>query len=188
MQVNVNPYQPARGVSDALADDASSHVSLRLTKSVIRKAEDQYLLRLHMMRLSIGSIAMIFASLILVATMASQGLIMFLIGVFASLAGSTLGYLALVHHSKVRVRKRIFEFGLVAGADCEVRSNKDQLTLISPAGEFHWPNSVVKVHASGSGLLACPEAMMFVYVPKQSQFHDESYKNFRKRVVARSAR
>ncbi|MGB7328416.1 MAG: hypothetical protein WBD31_26300 [Rubripirellula sp.] len=194
MKNGINPYRPVapvdddhRSPSNRVADDVSiSTASFELTRGVLKRAEDQYLLQRHMTRLSLASLVLIVLSLVVVAQSALMGGLAFAAGVTASLIMSTVVYLALIHRSKMALRKRLSEMGLVAGATCEVESSPNEFVLVTPAVTFRWPNKSLKFHRFRGGFLVSPGPFEYAVVPKQSLFGNESFRHFRKRVSQRA--
>ncbi|TWU56041.1 hypothetical protein [Rubripirellula reticaptiva] len=193
MKNGINPYQPVMPVDDdhrspgkRVADDVSiSTASFELTRRVLKRAEDQYLLQRHMTRLSLASLVLIFLSLMVVVRATSMGALAFAAGVAASMITSTVVYLALIHRSKMAVRKRLSEMGLVAGASCEVESSPSEFVLVTPVDTFRWPNMFLKLHRFRGGFLVSSGPFEYAIVPKQSRFGNESFRHFRKRVSQR---
>ncbi len=198
----LNPYLPAATVSNhhQRAEDASnSTANFRLTRRILKRAEDQFLLHRHMTRLSFASLGLILLSLVILVQSSSLGGLAFALGAITSLFGSTFIYLALIHRSKKAVRANLPAMGLVDGAVCEVTSTPDEFVLVTPQQTIRWPNSSIKTHRFRGGFLVCPESpkssspehssgMSYAVVPKAGEFASESYYHFRKRVERRAIR
>lgn len=183
---NVNPYAPVEVTERALADDAESCVEFALKQWELQKAEEQFLLRKYITRLSVGSIVMIILSLFVMATAIPRGELALLVAVVASMTASAVVYLGLIHRPKKLLRSRLPNFGVQSGADCRVRSGPEHFEFSSPAGDFRWPNRSLRRHRSSHGILVWPDPTMFIFIPKSGRFVDEDYKSFWKRIVSRS--
>lgn len=186
MQGKVNPYQPVEVVSEPLALDGISEARAHLTRSQWKDAEAQYLLHWHPIRLIVGSLLMIAGSVLVIHWALRFPLIGVALAVLISMAISAVIYLSLVHHSKQQLRSRLRQFGLIDGAEFTVRSEPEQLILNSATGTYLWPNNRLKMYWAKSGILLCPEPLLFVYLPKVSDFQHEDYKTFAKRMAART--
>lgn len=179
----LNPYRPVEIASDAL-DDSSTEVSFRLTKSLLRHGEDHYLLHWHPMRLLICSLAMIVASGAAFVWSSQVGFVAFHITLIAALTISTLIYLALVHRTKIKIRGRLHECGLIRDTACSVAAKDRQLVLTSSDGVHVWPKRDLQIYRTPRGMLICPEPLLFIYVPRQNNSPKENYKSLRKKLLA----
>lgn len=179
----VNPYQPVEVPREPLGDSATE-VNFRLTKSLLRHGEDHYLLHCYPRRLLFSSLAMIFASVAAILWASRLGTIVFGITMGCTLTLSTLIYLALVHHAKIKIRTQLRERGLVRDTTCSVSTREEQFVLASSRGEHRWPNDKLKVYRTPMGTLICPEPMFFVYVPRRNNSPREAYKALRAKLTA----
>lgn len=177
----VNPYQPVEIASEPL-DDSATEVSFRLTKSLLRHGEDHFLLHWHPMRLLFCSLAMIFASGAAFVWSARVGFVTFQFTLIAALTISTAIYLALVHRTKIKIRSRLRERGLVRDTACSVATKDDQLVLNSATGEHRWPKADLRIYRTPRGMLICPEPLTFVYVPRRNDSPKEAYRSLRQKL------
>ena len=157
----VNPYRPVEVVAEPL-DDSATEVSFRLTKSLLRHGEDHFLLHAHPYRLLICSLAMIFASGAAFVWSSQIGFVAFHVTLIAALTISTLIYLALVHRTKIRIRRRIREYGLLRDTACSVTFTDGQLVFTGSGGTHGWPKQDLKIYRTPRGMLVCPEPLMLV--------------------------
>lgn len=169
-----NPYQPA--APEVVAnDDASAEVSFRLTQPLLRHAEAQYLLRWHSGRLLFGSLVMIAASCIGFWWALRYNTLLFAVTLAAALTLSALIYLAMIHHSKSQIRRQLGKHGLVRDAVCTVLLKDGCLQLSSPTGTFRWPRSALRDYGTRKGMLICPEPLLFLFVPRQSDSSRQAF-------------
>lgn len=177
----VNPYQPVEISSEPL-DDSATEVSFRLTKSLLRHGEDHFLLHWHPMRLLFCSLAMIFASGAAFVWSSSVGFVAFHVTLIAALTISTVIYLALVHRTKIAIRTRLRDRGLIRDTTCSVAVKDGQLVLTSSGGVHHWPKEDLQIYRTPRGMLICPEPLTFVYVPRRNNSPREAYKTLRRKL------
>ncbi|GAA5509320.1 hypothetical protein [Novipirellula caenicola] len=190
MNDNVNPYQPAATSPDAGdAALADGDVHFAASQSQLRFAESQYLLRQHSFRLFFGSLAMIACSMFAIALILWRfpNPFSFVASLIGAMVVSSCLYLAMVHRTKMKIREQLRSHGLVQDYQCTIRLDPDQVVLTSPLGVYAWRNENVRVYRTRKGVLLCPEPLLFVFVPKTSDFVDASYNEFRKRLFGRSA-
>lgn len=182
----LNPYQPIETAPESLTDDATSGASFVMTKKMLRHGEEQFLLRMNIGRLTIGSILMILISLFAIAISVPAGEGVFLAAVLGSMGVSTLVYRALVRKRQRMVRQALPQFGLTIGADVRVRSRADDFLLSTPTGNYDWPNAAIESAVTSEGLLVLVDLQFFVFVSKKAVFEDESFRSFRDRVLRRT--
>lgn len=186
----INPYAPVE-ITDphqVIPIDAASLVEFELTSSQLRKAEEQFLLRNYVVRLSVGSITMIFLSLVAMGYAIPHGELAFFSAAVGSMTVSAVAYLALIHRPKMLLRSRLADLGVQVGAVCSVRMDTDDLVFTSPAGTFRWPYRSLKTFRNHKGILLWNEPLMFAYVPRSARFFDEDYHSFCKRLIDRTRR
>ena len=189
VQQQVNPYQPPGEIpSDQAVDlDAEVSVEFESTQANRQHAIDQYLLHWHPHRLLWTSLLMIGASTLLFFRMAQYGSWSILV------AGPAVGIVAgviyrlLVRHSKRRIRQRLSDSGLDVDGPMTLNNDATEVRLVTPDQEFSWPNEQVKAYTSEVGLLLCPEPLMFVFVPKKSDFQTVDYKRFVTMIKSRTS-
>lgn len=184
--MSFNPYQPVETAPESLPDDATSGASFVMTKKMLRHGEEQFLLRMNIGRLTVGSVLMILISLYAIAVSVSAGGGVFLVAVLGSMGVSTLVYWALIRNRKRVVRDTLPKFGLTIGADIRVRSDRDGFFLATPTGSYDWPNDAIDSAVTGDGLLVMLTPACFVFVSKKAVFEDESFRSFRDRVLRRT--
>lgn len=182
----LNPYQPVETAPESLALDATSGASFVITKKMLRHGEEQFLLRMNIGRLTIGSILMILFSLFTIAISVSAGEVSFFLAVLGSMGVSTLVYRALVRKRKHILRQTLPRFGLTIGADVRVRSGADDFSIATPTGNYDWPNADIDSAVTSEGLLVLVDPRFFVFVSKKAVFEDESFVAFRNRVLRRT--
>jgi hypothetical protein len=170
----VNPYRPVEIVSQPL-DDNATEVSFRITKSLLRHGEDHFLLHWHPMRLLFCSLAMIFASGAAFVWSSRVGFVTFHVTLIAALSISTVIYLALVHRTKMKIRGRLRDHGLIRDTACSVAAENRQLVLTGSGGVHRWPKDDLQIYRTPRGILICPEPLMFVYVPRRNNSPEEAY-------------
>jgi hypothetical protein len=179
MPDQINPYAPV-DIDQQLLDDAASEVHFRLTKARLRHGEDHFLLHAHPMRLLFCSLAMIFASGAAFVWASRVGTGAFAVTAVAALGISTLIYLALVHHTKIKIRRRLREHGLLLETTASVKVAENQLIFTGSSGQHSWPKEDVTIYRTPRGTLLCPEPLMFIYVPRNNNSPREAYKTLRK--------
>ncbi|QDT02252.1 hypothetical protein K227x_06250 [Rubripirellula lacrimiformis] len=184
MHNGLNPYQPPPPTDDqpTCIHDGVAEVSYRLTRRHIRRAEEQFLLRTHLTRLTLASLAMIVLSLVSIGSATVLGERAFIVALIGSMSLAAFVYLAIIHHTKHAARNQQRTMGLVADSQCQVACGADTFTLFSPVGKFCWPNESLKTYRTRDGLIVCSGRSEYVFVPRNSQFHHESYRDFCKRV------
>lgn len=183
MSDQINPYAPADTAEGPL-DDAASEIHFRLTKSRLRHGEDYFLLHVIPMRLLFCSLAMIFASGAAFVWAAQIGTGAFAVAAIVAPTISTLIYLALVHHTKLKIRRRLREYGLLIETAASVKVDENQLIFNGSSGQQTWPKKDVKIYRTPRGTLLCPEPLMFIYVPRNNNSPREAYKTLRKNLQA----
>ncbi|TWU41847.1 hypothetical protein [Novipirellula artificiosorum] len=182
----MNPYEPSKALPTETApvpfpDPGPIDVAFRVTRRDLRYAESQFVLKLHLLRLSLGSFAIILVSSGIVAGLAMMG--HFVVGWIAAMILSATAYLALVHRSKMEIREQLVVHGLTPNARCNLRLRGDQLALATPTGIYRWPRKGVTVHRTFRGLLLCPEPRIYLFVSKRSDFQNETYRTFATRTT-----
>jgi hypothetical protein len=176
----INPYQPVILDSSPSADDVPCEVNFRLTYALLYHGESQYLLHWHPRRLLFGSLLMIAVSCLIFFFSMQFGTRAFLVGLIGSMVASSLIYLALIRTSKTKIRGRLWDYGLVNGATCTVVLDDKSLRLLTPGKEFRWAKNAIKLYRTRKGLLLCPEPLLFVFVPKQSDSSPAAYNALRR--------
>jgi hypothetical protein len=176
-----NPYAPVTISSEPL-DDEATVVNFRVTKSLLRHGEDHYLLHAHPIRLLFCSLAMIFASGAAFIWSARHGQAAYWMTAVTALGLSTLIYLALVHHTKMKVRRKLREHGILVNTACSVAAIDNQLMLTSSNGEERWPVGDLELYRTPRGTLICPEPHFFIYVPRNNNSPREAYKSLRANI------
>ncbi len=177
----VNPYRPVEIASEPL-DDSATEVNFRLSRSLLRHGEDHFLLHWHPMRLLFCSLAMIFASGAAFVWSSRAGFVAFHVTLILALSISTVIYLALVHRTKMKIRGRLREHGLIRDTACSVAAKEGHLVLTSSAGVHRWPKDGLQIYRTPRGILICPEPLMFVYVPRRNNSPKAAYKALRQKL------
>lgn len=187
----VNPYQvlsredPAESNQGSL-DDQASEVNFRLTKGVHRHAIDHLLLHRHPIRLSVGSLLMIFASGAAIFTSVSKGTGVFLVTLAGTMLVTSIIYTLLVYRSKAIMQKRVADLGLVQDSVCVVATEADEFVLTTSSGVHRWPLSDVVPYRTPWGMLVCPDPMTPIYVPKKNNSPEIAYRTLREKIAAAS--
>lgn len=182
-----NPYQPPPSIDDRLDPTVSTEVTFQLTDRLRRYAEAQYMLHWHPNRLLLSSLAMIIGSLaVLILALAYTFVSFMLVLLFVLLTAAAI-YTALVYRTQRIVRLKLEEYGLNGNEMITLHSDIEQLTLVSPRGSFTWPNHQVKIYRTRRGLLICPEPLLFLFVPRESDFQVERYGQFVKIMQLRTS-
>ncbi len=91
---------------------------------------------------------------------------------------SALVYSAMIHRTKLRVRKRQARLGLSGNETMALEVNSDELRLQTPEKSYRWQNEGIKIHKTKRGLLIRPEPFTYLFVPKGSDFELPSYRYF----------
>jgi hypothetical protein len=186
-QAQFNPYHPpAERVIEASDSDAPLAVTFCTDTWLRTHARDQYLLHWHPFRLFIGSVVMIFISGICLFSAVPYGVTVFVPTMFIVMLAATGGYLALIRGSKKRLEQRLSEFGLNNDEPMTIHLDPDQLTLESVERTFHWPYERLRIHRARRGLLVCPEPLLFIFVPKRSDFPLGGYRQFVQELKSRA--
>lgn len=191
-QSHLNPYQPCQPADwkpDLIEDSLAAAVSFRLTLSMLRHGEAQYLLHYHATRLMIGSLLIILANVLFFILSLSLGPLVFPASLPIALTVSALAYLALVHRSKARIREQLHDHGLLGDVGCSVLLNDQQLTLTTPGGRYQWPAHEITSYRTRRGLLLCPQPLLFILVPKRNESSPSAFQSLLKiaRQISRSA-
>lgn len=177
----LNPYAPVEVVNGPL-DDEATEITFRLTKSAMRHGVDHYLLHWHPLRLLLSSLAMIFASAAAFVWSMTRGMITFQATLVITLSVSTVIYLALVHRSKMKIRAKLREHGLITNTSCTVAAEDDEMVLKSSNGEHRWPKKEVQVYRTPRGMILCPDVFLFVYVPRRNNSPKAAYRALREKL------
>ncbi len=178
---SVNPYEVVP-VSEEPLDDDATEVSFHLTRSLLRHSEDHYLLHQHPFRLLFSSLAMIFISGAALVWSSQRGVLIYFATCVAALAVSSGIYLALVHRTKVKARRRMAQLGAFPNTSCTVATRDADLVMTNSAGEHRWPKEQLKVYRTPRGTLICPEPLVFVYVPRRNNSPREAYAALREKL------
>ncbi|SMP65326.1 hypothetical protein SAMN06265222_10924 [Neorhodopirellula lusitana] len=183
-----NPYQvssveSAEGTRVEGLGDGSTEVSFRLTKGVLRHAVDHLLLHRHPLRLSIGSLLMIFGSGAAIFWSVSQGTLFFLAVFAVAMLLVTVIYTALVHHSKNIIRKQVAQLGMIRDSVCVVGVDEEELVITTSGGVHRWPGEQVQLYRTPFGIVLCPEPMTPVYVPKKNNSPEEAFRSLRQKLL-----
>lgn len=183
-QTRINPYQPVEITPDPIEFDADREVAFRMTTSRLKHAEAHLLIRVHWLRLIVGSLTLIMASGAAMFWSASIGAIQYVVASVASLAISSTVYLGLVHQSKMRIRDELRAHGMVAGAICSIAADDEGLTLSTPTGVYRWPTETVKFYRVPRGFLLSPARLLPIFVPKRNQSSSQAYDTLRSQTSA----
>jgi len=165
----INPYQPSlpgqQGVDEGSSTDEMVFEFLFSQKD-LRRAESQYLLHFHPRRLLIGSLLLIGGSAILILSSAMFGLAPYTATVIVTSVVSSLVYLAMVHNSKLAIRRKLRDHGFVDGSACRIEVRDELVVVTGMKGAAQWPLKSVKIHRAMLGLILSLEPFLFVYIPK----------------------
>ena len=185
-QPRPNPYQPP---VERMVERSDRHAAFAVTfctDAWLRAhARDQYLLHTHPLRLFIGSVVMILISGVCLFAAVPYGVTVFVPTMIIVMLASTGGYLALIRGTKKRLGGRLDEFGLNDDRPMTLQLDADQLTLHATDQTFHWPYDRLRIHRARRGLLVCPEPLLFVFVPKRSDFPLGGYRQFVQELKSR---
>ncbi|TWT92639.1 hypothetical protein [Neorhodopirellula pilleata] len=185
-EASVNPYQVGESstsvdLNTGTLDDAASRVSFRLSKGVLRHAIDHLLLHQHPLRLSIGSLLMIFASGAAIFWAASQNVVVFVVTLVFTMVLSSLIYTSLIYRSKSIMRNRVRELGLVQDSVCVVEIEDERFVMTTSNGQHRWNAADVKVYRTPFGIVLCPEPMTPIYVPRRNNSPAQAMKTLRRK-------
>ncbi len=186
-QVRFNPYQPpVERVAEASDSQAPIAVSFCTDKWLRAHARDQYLLHWHPLRLFIGSVVMILISGVCLFAAVPYGITVFVPTMIVVMLASTGGYLALIRRTKKRLERRLDDFGLNNDHPMTLQLDTDCLTLHSRERTLQWPYDQLRIHRARRGMLICPEPLLFVFVPKRSDFPLGGYRQFVQELKSRA--
>lgn len=181
-----NPYQPPIEPTDSIDLAAPTRVRYALTSRTLhRHAEAHYLLHHHSSRLLFGSLAMISISAAAIFRSVTFHLGTFLPTLIGVMLVSALVYSAMIHRTKIRIRKRQDRLGLSGNETMVLDVNSDELRLQTPEKTYRWKNEGIKIHKTKRGLLIRPEPFTYLFVPKASDFDLPSYRYFVKAMKLR---
>lgn len=186
----VNPYQVVEPstqteLKTGPLDDAASRVSFRLSPGVLRHAIDHLLLHRHPLRLSIGSLLLIFVSGVAIFWAASQNFLIFLITLILTMGASSLVYTALIYRSKSIMRTRVRDLGLIEDSICVVEVEGQRLVMTTSNGKHRWSINEVKVYRTPFGIVLCPEPMTPIHVPRKNNSPSQALSILRQRLTDR---
>ncbi len=171
----INPYQPPPTAGAIPFDVGDGEVCFYTTDANLRFAESHFVLRLHPLRLIIVSLVLIAVSSMVMIISVMQGTEVFAVSSVVAMIVSALVYLASVYQTKLRLRRRWEEHGLLDGSISSVSIDQNQLVLQSPAGVFRWPIATIKTYRTRKGLMISPEPLLCLFVPKKNQSPPESF-------------
>ena len=188
-QPRLNPYQPPDERVVEQSDRNARFAVTFCTDNWLRAhARDQYLLHWHPLRLFIGSVVMILISGVCLFAAVPLGVTVFVPTMIIVMLASTGGYLAMIRGTKKRLQQRLDDFGFNDDRPMTLELDPDHLTLHSTERTFHWPYDQLRIHRTRRGLLVCPEPLLYVFVPKRSDFPLGGYRQFVQMLKSRTKR
>lgn len=106
------------------------------------------------------------------------GVVAYLLTGVAVMLGSRSIYLLLVRNTKRQVLDKLHACELDGDGVMTLQMEAGELEIVHPGGTYRCPSDQVKVYRAPRGLLICPEPLLFVFVPRKSDFPAGSYRKF----------
>ena len=168
--IQVNPYAvPDEGFASV---EGADHLPIHIDGGWVTHTLDHYMLRRHPWRLSLLSIALIgLSATLIIGSMRYGGWAVLLAGTI-SMAGSAAVYHASIVASRRRVRRRLATFGLIPGGSAMLQTGgpDDDFFQLTTDQSHRWPLDALTLYRTSRGTIACPEADVPIFIPRNNPF------------------